>query len=279
VDVLAIRPFDLPFLGIGVLALPTGILGAGFVAELRPRKRPARTCPHCAKPLPGGPGRPAGRRLGRSEDEGHQPREGQPLPPPPLPPRLDALTPARLGRGHLHAPLCWTLSRGPAGASPTEALCAARRLSGRSVAAPPGLPRRRPSARRDVCLDAQSRPRRGKPDGGPPRGATLFWTLSRGPAGASPTEALCAARRSSGRSVAAPPGQARRRPIARRDVCLGAQSRPARGRADSGDGPCRTRRGALVPLRRACPGGRATERPERGLPRSHAPVGLVPAER
>ncbi len=54
VDVLAILPFDLPFLGIGVLALPTGILGAGFVAELRANKRPARTCPHCGKPLPAG---------------------------------------------------------------------------------------------------------------------------------------------------------------------------------------------------------------------------------
>ena len=39
---------------------------------------------------------------------------------------------------------CWMLSRGPAGTSPTEARC----------------PRR-------SVLDAQSRPRRGKPDGGP----------------------------------------------------------------------------------------------------------------
>jgi len=123
----------------------------------------------------------------------------------------------------------WTLSRGPAGAGPTEAFCAAgavldaqswprrggpdggllrgRRGSGRSVVAPPGRARRRPDPERARC-----------------------WMLSRGSAGAGPTEPFCAAgavldaqswprrdkpdggllrgRRGSGRSVVAPPGQA-----------------------------------------------------------------------
>ena len=39
-------------LGIGMLALPTGILGAGFLAEMQKRKRPPKTCPHCGKQLP-----------------------------------------------------------------------------------------------------------------------------------------------------------------------------------------------------------------------------------
>ena len=168
----------------------------------------------------------------------------------------------------------WTLRRGPAGTSPTEAFCARRRGSGRSVVAPPGQARRRPDAERARCwmlsrgsagagptepfcaagavLDAQSWPRRDKPDGGPipsalgagcsvvappgqarrrpdPEGARC-WMLSRGSAGAGPTEAFCAGgavldaqswprrgrpdggllrgRRGSGRSVVAPPGQA-----------------------------------------------------------------------
>jgi voltage-gated potassium channel len=40
-------------LGIGMFALPTGILGAGFVEELQSRKRRPRTCPHCGKSLEG----------------------------------------------------------------------------------------------------------------------------------------------------------------------------------------------------------------------------------
>ncbi len=38
-------------LGIGMFALPTGILGAGFVEEMERRKQP-RCCPHCGKELP-----------------------------------------------------------------------------------------------------------------------------------------------------------------------------------------------------------------------------------
>ena len=34
-------------LGIGMFALPTGILGAGFVEEFRSRRREATRCPHC----------------------------------------------------------------------------------------------------------------------------------------------------------------------------------------------------------------------------------------
>jgi voltage-gated potassium channel len=37
-------------LGIGMFALPTGILGAGFVEEMNVPKKPA-VCPHCGKPL------------------------------------------------------------------------------------------------------------------------------------------------------------------------------------------------------------------------------------
>ena len=37
-------------LGIGMFALPTGILGAGFVEDLQQRKKPAR-CPHCGKEI------------------------------------------------------------------------------------------------------------------------------------------------------------------------------------------------------------------------------------
>ncbi len=36
-------------LGIGMVALPTGILGAGFVEAVQKRKRPAQRCPHCGK--------------------------------------------------------------------------------------------------------------------------------------------------------------------------------------------------------------------------------------
>jgi len=37
-------------LGIGLGALPTGILGAGFIEEMQNRKKP-RQCPHCGKDL------------------------------------------------------------------------------------------------------------------------------------------------------------------------------------------------------------------------------------
>lgn len=38
-------------LGIGMFALPTGILGAGFVEEIQKRKAGVRTCPHCGKQI------------------------------------------------------------------------------------------------------------------------------------------------------------------------------------------------------------------------------------
>ena len=40
-------------LGIGMIALPTGILGSGFIEELQRRRRRAepRRCPHCGRPL------------------------------------------------------------------------------------------------------------------------------------------------------------------------------------------------------------------------------------
>jgi voltage-gated potassium channel len=38
-------------LGIGMFALPTGILGAGFVEEIQNRKETKKTCPHCGKQL------------------------------------------------------------------------------------------------------------------------------------------------------------------------------------------------------------------------------------
>jgi len=40
-------------LGIGMFALPTGILGAGFVEEIQKRKQPRRTCPHCGRRIDG----------------------------------------------------------------------------------------------------------------------------------------------------------------------------------------------------------------------------------
>jgi voltage-gated potassium channel len=36
-------------LGIGMFALPTGIVGSGFVEEIQKRKGGKRTCPHCGK--------------------------------------------------------------------------------------------------------------------------------------------------------------------------------------------------------------------------------------
>ncbi|MAE63994.1 MAG: potassium channel protein, partial [Phycisphaeraceae bacterium] len=38
------------FLGIGMFALPTGILGAGFIEEYQGR-RESKTCPHCGKQI------------------------------------------------------------------------------------------------------------------------------------------------------------------------------------------------------------------------------------
>jgi voltage-gated potassium channel len=38
-------------IGIGTFALPTGILGAGFVEEVQKRKKQPQTCPHCGKEL------------------------------------------------------------------------------------------------------------------------------------------------------------------------------------------------------------------------------------
>ena len=38
-------------LGIGMFALPTGILGAGFVEEIQARKQRASRCPHCGKAI------------------------------------------------------------------------------------------------------------------------------------------------------------------------------------------------------------------------------------
>jgi len=38
-------------LGIGLFALPAGILGSGFVEELHNRRRSPACCPHCGKPL------------------------------------------------------------------------------------------------------------------------------------------------------------------------------------------------------------------------------------
>jgi len=41
-------------LGIAMFALPTGILGAGFVEELRGRNKATRKCPHCGKDVDAG---------------------------------------------------------------------------------------------------------------------------------------------------------------------------------------------------------------------------------
>ncbi|MDE2935591.1 MAG: potassium channel family protein [Chloroflexota bacterium] len=38
-------------LGLGLFALPAGILGAGFVDELQAAKRDSRTCPHCGRAI------------------------------------------------------------------------------------------------------------------------------------------------------------------------------------------------------------------------------------
>lgn len=38
-------------LGIGLFALPTGILSAGFVEEIRKRREGEKVCPHCGQNL------------------------------------------------------------------------------------------------------------------------------------------------------------------------------------------------------------------------------------
>jgi voltage-gated potassium channel len=42
-------------IGIGMVALPTGILGAGFVEEIQKKKDARKTCPHCGKEIDGQP--------------------------------------------------------------------------------------------------------------------------------------------------------------------------------------------------------------------------------
>lgn len=39
-------------LGIGMFALPTGIIGAGFVEAIQKNREPKNTCPHCGKEIP-----------------------------------------------------------------------------------------------------------------------------------------------------------------------------------------------------------------------------------
>jgi len=36
-------------LGIGLFALPAGLLSAGFIEEIKKSKESAKTCPHCGK--------------------------------------------------------------------------------------------------------------------------------------------------------------------------------------------------------------------------------------
>jgi voltage-gated potassium channel len=38
-------------MGIGMFALPTGILGAGFVEAIQKTKQSKQTCPHCGKEI------------------------------------------------------------------------------------------------------------------------------------------------------------------------------------------------------------------------------------
>ncbi len=57
-DVYPITPLGkvmgsiISILGIGMFALPTGILGAGFVEEMQHKHRPPNCCPHCGKEIP-----------------------------------------------------------------------------------------------------------------------------------------------------------------------------------------------------------------------------------
>jgi voltage-gated potassium channel len=37
--------------GVGIVALPTAVIAAGFAEELKRKRQPAHTCPHCGKPL------------------------------------------------------------------------------------------------------------------------------------------------------------------------------------------------------------------------------------
>jgi len=39
-------------LGVGLFALPSGIIAAGFIGEIRSKKERS-VCPHCGKPLSG----------------------------------------------------------------------------------------------------------------------------------------------------------------------------------------------------------------------------------
>jgi voltage-gated potassium channel len=38
-------------LGVGMIALPAGILGSGFVDELRSKREAEKICPHCGKSI------------------------------------------------------------------------------------------------------------------------------------------------------------------------------------------------------------------------------------
>ena len=43
--------FSYLFLGIGMFALPEGILSAGFIEVIRKRKELDKTCPYCGEKL------------------------------------------------------------------------------------------------------------------------------------------------------------------------------------------------------------------------------------
>jgi voltage-gated potassium channel len=55
-DAIPITPFGkilsllLSFLGIGIFALPAGILASGFIDEMHKKRHGKRICPHCGKP-------------------------------------------------------------------------------------------------------------------------------------------------------------------------------------------------------------------------------------
>ena len=56
-DMLPVTPMGkllaslIAILGIGMFALPTGILGAGFVEEIQKKKKESKKCPHCGKEI------------------------------------------------------------------------------------------------------------------------------------------------------------------------------------------------------------------------------------
>ncbi|MBN1291791.1 MAG: ion transporter [Candidatus Latescibacteria bacterium] len=56
-DMLPVTPIGkllasiIAILGIGMFALPTGILGAGFIEEIQKKKKEPKKCPHCGKEL------------------------------------------------------------------------------------------------------------------------------------------------------------------------------------------------------------------------------------